>query len=129
MDRTRVSTGTEWESIVGYSRAVQRGNQVHVSGTTATDENGDIVGIGDPYTQTRKALENIEDALRETDAPFEDVVRTRMFVTDIDTWETIGRAHGEAFGEIGPTTSMVEIQGLIDPEMLVEIEAVAILPE
>ncbi|WP_129116222.1 RidA family protein [Halegenticoccus tardaugens] len=129
MERKRISSGTEWESKVGYSRAVQTGSQVHVSGTTATNDDGDIVGEGDAYKQTKKALQNIEDALRETDASLEDVVRTRMFVTDIDEWETIGETHGEVFRDVRPATSMVEVNRLIDPELLVEIEAVAIIPE
>lgn len=129
MERKRISSGTEWESKVGYSRAVQTGSQVHVSGTTATDDDGDIVGKDDAYEQTKKALQNIEDALRETDASLEDVVRTRIFVTNIDEWEAIGEAHGEVFSEIRPTTSMVEVNRLIDPGLLVEVEAIAILPE
>lgn len=129
MERKRISSGTEWESKVGYSRAVQTGSQVHVSGTTATSDNGDIVGKDDAYKQTKKALLNIEDALRETDASLEDVVRTRMFVTDIDEWEAIGEAHGEVFRDVRPATSMVEVNRLIDPELLVEIEVVAIIPE
>jgi enamine deaminase RidA (YjgF/YER057c/UK114 family) len=123
--RKRISSGTEWEQTVGYSRAVRAGDQIHVSGTTATDEAGDLVGIGDPYTQTRQAIENIETALQEADSALGDVVRTRMYVTDIEQWEAIGRAHGEAFGEIRPATSMIEVERLIDPEMIVEIEAVA----
>lgn len=129
MERKRISSGTEWESKVGYSRAVQTGSQVHVSGTTATDDDGDIVGKDDAYEQTKKALQNIEDALRETDASLEDVVRTRIFVTNIDEWEAIGEAHGEVFSEIRPTASMVEVNRLIDPGLLVEVEAIAILPE
>lgn len=128
MDRTEVSTGTEWESHVGYSRAVRVGNQVHVSGTTATDEDGSVVARGDPYRQAAKALENVESALAAADTGLDSVVRTRLFVTDIDDWEAIGRAHGEVFGEVRPATSMVEVNRLIDPEMLVEIEAVAIVP-
>lgn len=129
MERTRVSSGTDWEARVGYSRAVQAGSEVHVSGTTATDENGHIVGKGDPYRQTKQALENIETALEETDASLEDVVRTRLFVTDIDSWDAIGDAHEDVFGDIRPATSMVEVNRLIDPELVVEIEAVAIVPE
>ena len=125
MTRRRISSGTEWEQTVGYSRAVQTGDQIHVSGTTATDESGDLVGIGDPYRQTEQAIDNIEAALREADSALEDVVRTRLYVTDIEQWEAIGRAHGEVFGEIRPATSMIEVEGLIDTEMLVEIEAVA----
>ena len=129
MRRKRVSSGTEWESRVGYSRAVQAGSEVHVSGTTATDDEGDIVGRGEPYEQTKQALRNIEDALRKTDGSLEHVVRTRLYVTDIDEWEAIGDAHSEVFGEIRPATSMIEVNRLIDPELLVEIEAVAIIPE
>ncbi|AKU08079.1 MULTISPECIES: RidA family protein [Haloferax] len=129
MERKQISSGTEWESKVGYSRAVQTGSQVHVSGTTATNDDGQIVGKGDAYEQTKKALQNIEDALRETDASLEDVVRTRMFVTDIDEWEAIGEAHGEVFRDVRPATSMVEVNRLIDSELLVEIEAVAIIPK
>lgn len=129
MERKRISSGTRWESKVGYSRAVQTNSQVHISGTTATDDDGDIVGKGDAYQQTKKALQNIENGLRETDASLEDVVRTRMFVTNIDEWEAIGEAHGEVFGEVRPTASMVEVNRLIDPALLVEVEAIAILPE
>lgn len=127
MERRRISSGTEWESQVGYSRAIRTGSQIHISGTTATDEDGDIVGEGDPYEQTQQALSNIEDALVEADASLEDVVRTRMFVTDIDDWEAIGEAHGEYFGETRPATSMLEVNRLISPELLVEIEAVAVV--
>lgn len=129
MERRRISSGTEWEARVGYSRAVRAGSQIHVSGTTATDEAGDVVGEGDPYEQTEQALSNIEDALTEADASLADVVRTRMFVTDIDDWEAIGEAHGEYFGEIRPATSMLEVSRLINPELLVEIEAVAVVDE
>lgn len=129
MRRKRVSSGTEWESRVGYSRAIQAGSEVHVSGTTATDDDGTVVGKDDPAVQTREALRNIERALEETDATLEDVVRTRMFVTDIDRWEDIGEAHGEVFADIRPATSMIEVNRLIDPDLLVEIEAVAIVSE
>ncbi|SEP33096.1 Enamine deaminase RidA, house cleaning of reactive enamine intermediates, YjgF/YER057c/UK114 family [Halorientalis persicus] len=129
MERKRISSGTEWESKVGYSRAVQTGSQVHVSGTTATNDDGNVVGKDNPYKQTKKALQNIEDALRETDASLEDVIRTRMFVTDIEEWEAIGEAHSEVFGDIRPTTSMVEVNNLITPDLLVEVEAVAVVSE
>jgi len=125
MDRERVSSGTEWESAVGYSRAVRAGDEIHVSGTTATDDDGQVVGVGDPYAQTVQALDNVAAALSALDASLDDVVRTRLFVTNIDDWEAIGRAHGEAFGTVRPATTMVQVERLIDPEMLVEVEAVA----
>jgi enamine deaminase RidA (YjgF/YER057c/UK114 family) len=129
MDRTRISSGTEWESVVGYSRAVRVGPHVHVSGTTAVDEEGAVVGVGDPYRQTQTALANVEAALAEAGAVLSDVVRTRLYVVEIDDWKAIGRAHGEVFGEIRPATSMVEVSRLIDPELLVEVEAVALVEE
>lgn len=129
MERRRISSGTEWEARVGYSRAVRAGSEVHVSGTTATDEDGDVVGAGDPYEQTVQALSNVADALAEADATLDDVVRTRMFVTDIDDWEAIGEAHAEFFGDVRPATSMLEVSRLIGPELLVEIEAVAVVDE
>ena len=113
----------KWESVVGYSRAVRVGTRIYVTGTTATDENGNIVGVGDAYAQTVQIIKNIERALRALDATLENVVRTRMFVTDISRWEEYGRAHGEFFRAVLPATTMVEVSKLIDPQMLIEIEA------
>lgn len=121
--RQKYSSGQKWESIVGYSRAVKVGNRIYVTGTTATDENGNIVGGGDAYAQTIQVIKNIEKALMALDASLENIVRTRMFVTDISRWKEYGKAHGEIFKEIMPATTMVEISKLIDPKMLIEIEA------
>jgi enamine deaminase RidA (YjgF/YER057c/UK114 family) len=126
-DRVKYSSGTKWEPIVGYSRAIRVGKIVHVSGTTATDSEGKLVGVGDPGKQTLQALNNIRGALESVGSKLEDVVRTRIYVTDISRWEEVGKAHGAVFKDIRPTTSMVEVKKLISPEILVEIEAEAIL--
>ena len=129
MPRKTITTGSPWEPIIGYARAVRVGNHVSVAGTTATDPMGKIVGKGDAYSQTKQILRNIESALRASGAKIEDVVRTRMYVTDIALWEDVGRAHGEVFGEILPASTMIEVSRLINPDMLVEIEADAIVEE
>ena len=129
LKRIRIQSAAPWESRVGYCRAIRVGSHVAVSGTAPVGVDGEVVGVGDAYAQARRCIEIIENALAEVGAELADVVRTRMFVTDIGQWEAVGRAHGEAFGNIRPATSMVEVAGLIDPDMLVEIEADAIVSD
>jgi enamine deaminase RidA (YjgF/YER057c/UK114 family) len=124
-DRQNIASGAKWEDIVGYSRAVRVGNRIYMTGTTAVGSNGELVGIGDGYAQAAQCIRNIESALKQAGATLEDVVRTRMFVTDISRWEEYGRAHREFFGEIRPCATMVEVRALIDPRMLIEIEVEA----
>lgn len=127
--RETIASGTKWEDEVGYSRAVRVGNRMEVSGTTATDENGEIVGEGDPSVQAHQAIANLESALEKAGASLDDVVRTRIFVTDVDDYEAVGHAHSEAFDDVRPATSMYEVSALVDPKLLVEIEASAVVEE
>jgi enamine deaminase RidA (YjgF/YER057c/UK114 family) len=127
MNRRTVTSGTEWEPRVGYSRAVRVGDRICVSGTTATDEEGAVVAVGDPYRQAKHAMENVVSAVEEAGGAAGDVVRTRMYVVDIDEWEEVGRAHAAVFGDVRPATSMVEVSRLVDPDLLVEVEAEAVV--
>jgi len=127
MERTNYSSGAKWEAIVGYSRAVKTGNTIEVTGTVAVDDNGQTVGVNNAYEQTKFIIGKIEKVLKQAGASLKDVVRTRMFVTDISRWEEFGKAHGEYFKDIRPCTSMIEVKGLIEPQYLIEVEATAVL--
>ena len=127
MKRQRISSNTKWEPIVGYSRAIRAGSMVYISGTTATNEDGEVIGVNNPYLQTRQAIQNIDKAISQVGGNLTHLVRTRIYVTDISHWKEVGRAHGEFFLKIQPATTMVEVNSLIHPDMLVEIEAKAIL--
>lgn len=127
MNRRTVTSGTEWEPRVGYARAVRVGDRICVSGTTATDEEGAVVAVGDPYRQAKRAMENVVSAVEDAGGTVGDVVRTRMYVVDIDEWEEVGRAHAAVFGDVRPATSMVEVSRLVDPDLLVEVEAEALV--